>query len=112
MTKRARVAGYLCTTAGTGHAKQPSSRAKQKALKVTRADAELTVAGPIRWKGHGKNIIPFGKPLPNLPPYIPSSWSGPLGHRGRREILLAKAHAPDLKPQGSEGNQQGFDQLT
>lgn len=29
-----------------------------KALKVTQADAELAVAGPLHWKGQGKNIFP------------------------------------------------------
>lgn len=85
---------YMCSIAGRRHAKQPSSLTKQKALKVTRADAELAVASPLCWKGQGKNIFPYGKPLPNLPTCISSSWSSPLRLKGRREILLAKAHAP------------------
>jgi len=35
----------MCSIAGSRHAKQPSSPGEQKALKVTRADAELAAAG-------------------------------------------------------------------
>lgn len=57
----------MCSIAPRTHAKQPSSLAKQKALKVTRADAELAVPAPRCWKGRGKNVLPRGEPLPTFP---------------------------------------------
>lgn len=46
------------SAAGRGEDMQSSLSCQPKALKVTQTEAELTVAGPLHWKGHGKNIFP------------------------------------------------------
>lgn len=46
------------SAAGRGEDMQSSLSRQPKALKVTQADAELAMAGPLHWRGQGKNICP------------------------------------------------------
>lgn len=46
------------SAAGRAEDMQSSLSLQAKALKVTQADAELSVAGPLHWKGQGKNMFP------------------------------------------------------
>lgn len=81
----------------------PPSLAKQKALKVTQADAGLAVAGPLRWKGRGKNIFPYGKPLPDRPLY-----TSPGGKAGVTFSLLKHTLRSGLKTSTTGGQLTAF----
>lgn len=87
-------------------ASHPPSLAKQKALKVTRADAGLAVAGPLRWKGRGKNIFPYRKPLPDRPPY-----TSPRGKAGVTFGLLKHTLRSGLQTPTTRGQLTSFFQI-
>lgn len=82
---------YMCSIAPRTHAKQPSSLAKQKALKVTRADAELAVPAPRCWKRTRQERPPSRGASPNLPRHK-CSWSSALRRPAAHEMLLEKTH--------------------